>query len=308
MRVAVIGGTGFVGAYLVDALLAFGHEPALLVRAGSESRVDRRAQCRIVTGDVRDAAGIADLLTGADALIYAVGILREDPSTGATFEELQFRGVERSIAAANNAGTRRFLLLSANGVRPSGTPYERSKYQAVEALARSSLEYTIFGPSVIFGNPRGRDEIASRLYRQMIRPPLPAVYFHTGWRPRAATVLLSPVHAADVADAIAGSLDDPAASGRTFRLGGPEALTWKEIVQRIARATGRRKLILPMPVGLMYLAASVFDRWPRFPVTRDQLRMLAAGNVVDAGGLRDLLARELRRFAGDELAYLTRDS
>jgi hypothetical protein len=63
-----------------------------------------------------------------------------------------------------------------------------------------------------------------------------------------------------------------------------------------------------MPVGLMYLAASVFDRWPRFPVTRDQLRMLAAGNVVDAGVLRELLGRELRRFAGDELAYLTRDS
>lgn len=304
MRVALIGGTGFVGSYLVDALLAHGHEPALLVRAGSEGKVRHATACRIVSGDVSDEPAIDKLLSGVDALIYNVGILRELPAAGITFEALHYRGAKRSMDAAVRCGVGRFLLMSANGAAPSGTPYQRSKYRAEEALPESGLDYTIFRPSVVFGDPRGRDEIATRLYREMIRLPLPAAWFHTGLWPSADSVCLSPVHVVDVADAFVASLDETGTFGRTLRLGGPEALSFKTMLRRIAAATGRHKLMLPVPIPLMHVVAGAFDRWPWFPVTRDQLRMLAEGNVVPDDVLCQLIGREPRPFRRESMAYL----
>ena len=304
MRVALLGGTGFVGSYLVDALLERGHQPSLLVRAGSEGKVRQAAACRTVSGDVSEDSSIRDLLTRCDAVIYNVGILREDPAAGVTFDELQYRAPLRTIAAAVELGVGRFLLMSANGAAPSGTPYQRSKYGAEEALLESGLDYSIFRPSVIFGDPRGRDEISTRLYRQMIRPPLPAAWFHTGLWPSAASVRLSPVHVRDVADAFVAALEDPGTVGRTLRLGGPEALSFKTMLERIAATVGKRKLMLPVPIPLMSIVAELFDRWSWFPVTRDQLSLLAAGNVVPDGVLRQLIGREPRTFSARHLGYL----
>jgi NADH dehydrogenase len=304
MRVALIGGTGFIGSYLVDALIAHGHEPSLLVRAGSEGKVRQVAECRLVTGDVSEEMRIDELLSPADAVIYNVGILREVPADGSTFDEMHYRGATRSMNAALRCGVSRFLLMSANGAAPSGTAYHQSKYRAEEALVASGLEYTIFRPSVVFGDPRGREEIATRLCRQLIRPPLPAVWFHTGLLPSAESVRLSPVHVADVADAFVAALDEPATRGRTLKLGGPEALSWKTLLARVARAVGKRKLMLPMPIPVMLGVAAIFDRWPWFPVTQDQLAMLAAGNVVPGNALRQLIGRELNAFAAPSLDYL----
>ncbi len=304
MHVALIGGTGFVGSYLVDALLARGHQPALLVRSGSEGKVPQAGACRIVRGDASQERRIRDLLAQAEAVIYNVGILREDPASGITFDELQYRAPLRTIAAAVELGVGRFILMSANGASPSGTPYQRSKYAAEEALLESGLDYTIFRPSVIFGDPRGREDISTRLYRQMIRPPLPAAWFHTGLWPSADSVRLSPVHVRDVAQAFVAALASRDTVGRTLRLGGPEALSFKTMLLRIAASVGKRKLMVPMPIPLMSIVASLFDRWSWFPVTRDQLRMLAAGNVVRDDVLCQLIGREPRRFTAESLAYL----
>jgi uncharacterized protein YbjT (DUF2867 family) len=305
MRVGLIGGTGFIGSYLVDSLLGHGHEPALLVRPGSEGKVRHVDACRLVTGDVSEESSIDELLSQADAVIYNVGILREVPDAGITFDELQYRGAKRTMNAALRSGVARFLLMSANGAAPTGTDYQQTKYRAEEALLASGLEYTIFRPSVVFGDPRGRDEIATRLCRQLIRPPLPAAWFHTGLWPSAQSVCLSPVHAADVADAFVAALEEPATRGVTLRLGGPETLSWKTLLARIAESVGKRKLMLPMPITLMSGVAAIFDRWPWFPVTRDQLAMLAAGNVVPGDALRQLIGRDLHRFAAPSLDYLS---
>lgn len=302
MMVALIGGTGFIGGYLVEALLAAGDTPSLLVRPASRPRAARHAQCRQVPGDVADAASLRELLAGADAVIYNIGILRESP--GSSFDAMQRQGVERTIEAAKAAGVQRFLLMSANGVRADGTPYQRTKFLAEQALAASGLAFTIFRPSVVFGDPRGADEIASRLLREMVRPPIPAIAFHTGWRPDPRTVHFSPVHVRDVAAAFVAALHDPATIGRCIALGGPESLSWKQMLERIAAATGRRKLFLPMPIALMRIAATVFDRFAWFPVTRDQLDMLAQGNSVDPAALAELIGQPPLAFSTDSLSYL----
>ncbi len=304
MRVAVIGGTGFVGGYLVDALFDAGHEPALLVRSGSEGKVRRADACHITTGELSSAAAVGAVLEGCDAAIYNVGILRESRRLGLSFEELHFNGAVRVIDAAQEARVRRVLLMSANGVCRPGTPYQEYKLRAEEYLERSGLDYTILRPSVIFGDPRGNMEIATQLFHDMIRVPVPAVGFHTGLIPAKGPVLMSPVHVRDVADAFVRSLHDESTFGRCYELGGPEVLSWTEMLRRIAAAVDKKKIVLPMPIGFMRIAAALFDWLPFFPVTGDQLTMLAEGNVARPGELQSLIGREPAGFTVANLGYL----
>ncbi len=304
MRVAIIGGTGFVGGYLVDALIDAGHEPAVLVRLGSEGKLRQAERCRIVAGDVNSADAIRDVLLDADAVIYNIGILREFRRKGITFDELQHKAAVRVIDAAKAAGISRFLLMSANGVKDPGTAYQATKHRAEEALRQSGLDFTIFRPSVIFGDPRGTMEFATQLYRDMVSPPLPGVGFYTGFANKRGEVLMSPVFVEDVASAFTRSLENPDAIGKTFELGGPEVLSWTEMLRRVAAAVGKRKLILPMPIAFMRLGATMLDWLPFFPVTRDQLTMLEEGNVADPATLEALIDRKPRTFTEQSLAYL----
>ena len=304
MHIAIVGGTGFVGRHLVDALLAAQHEVTLLVRPGSADRFPGIRRCRVVTGDVDSRGAIDEALAGSDAVVYCVGILREFPRQGITFEALQYEGAVRVIDAARAAGISRFLLMSANGVDEQLTPYQQTKYRAEEYAKSSGLDITIFRPSVIFGDPRGAMEFATQLYRDMVKPPLPAIGFFTGLNPSAGKVLMSPVHIEDVADAFCGALDDARTIGKTFELGGPQTLSWNEMLRHIARVTGRNKWIVPMPIGLMKVAAALLDWLPFFPVTRDQLTMLASGNVAAADQLESLIGRKARAFDPESLAYL----
>jgi len=108
-----------------------------------------------------------------------------------------------------------------------------------------------------------------------------------------------------VAMAVVRALEDSSTFGRTFELGGPEVLAWSEMLRRIARSVGRRKWIVPMPIGLMSLAATLLGWLPFFPVTRDQLQMLGEGNTADPTELQILIGRPLIAFTPENLAYLS---
>ena len=304
MRVAIFGGSGFVGSYLVDALIAAGHEPSLMVRLGSERKVRQAERCRLVAGNLSSTTAIDATLENCDAVIYSVGILKESPKQGITFEELQYNGVVRVAESAKTRGISRFLLMSANGAKSTGTPYQETKFRAEEHVRASGFDVTIFRPSVIFGEPRGRMEIGTQLYAEMISPPIPAVGFFTGWRPYRGAVAMSPVHVEDVAQAFLTALRESSTIGKTYVLGGPEVLSWAEMLRRIARTVGRKKWILPMPIGIMKLAAALLDWLPFFPVTRDQLTMLAEGNTADPAALAQLIGRQPKAFNEAYLAYL----
>ena len=304
MKVAVFGGTGFVGSYLVDALVAAGHHPVVLVRDGSEHRVNQAEHCTLITGDIHTQAAIEAALEGADATIYNIGILREFPRRGITFSEMHYQAPVRVIDAAVAAGVKRFLLMSANGVKQQGTAYQKTKYLTEQYLKETSLDWTIFRPSVIFGDPRGRMEFATQLARDIIDSPLPAPLFFDGLLPTGAGQFkMSPVHVENVAQAFVNSLDNDAAIGTVYRLGGEDSLTWQEILSRIASAKGKRKLMLPVPAIGVSAAASILDRFEAFPVTHDQMSMLMEGNTCPAD---DLLALGIEpiAFNAETLAYL----
>lgn len=303
-RVGILGGTGFVGSYLVDALLEQGFHPVLLVRPGSEDRVEQRERCTLVGGDIDDGDAIRKVAEDSDALIYNIGILREFPERGISFDRLQDEAARHAMDAAVAAGVRRFLLMSANGVEAGSTPYQRSKLRAERYLQSLDLDWTIFRPSVLFGDPRGRMEFATQLCAEIIDSPLPAPLFHKGLLPfGAGAFTLSPVHVADVAAAFVAALKNPGTVGSTLHLGGPETISWREILQRLAAARGRSKLMLPAPALGVMAAAALLDRFESFPITRDQIRMLLDGNACAADDLRSL-GIEPTAFSAPALDYL----
>jgi NADH dehydrogenase len=199
----------------------------------------------------------------------------------------------------------RFLLMSANGVKADGTAYQRSKYMAEQYLATTGLDWTVFRPSVLFGDPRGRTEFASRLLRDIIRSPLPAPLFFDGLLPLdAGEFRMSPVHVKDVAAVFVRALDMPETVGRVFELCGPGSLAWKDILQIIARAAGTTKRALPAPVLPLKALAMLLERYAFFPITRDQLTMLLEGNTCDEPGAFRIFALEPVAFDEANLAYL----
>ena len=305
MKVAIFGGTGFVGSYVVDELIRQGHEPSLLVRRGGQADLREATRVRAVSGDIADEDAVRATLEGCDAAIYLIGILREFPDRGVTFEALQHQGAARAVDAAGDMGVQRFLLMSANGVKADGTAYQRTKFAAEEHLRNAGLDWTIFRPSVIFGDPRGHREFATQLCEEVIRMPVPAPLFHGGFLPlNAGHFALSPVHIKDVAEAFAASLSMTETIGQTYPLGGPVAMDWKGILKTIAAAAGVSKLMLPAPAWAVKAVAAAFERYDFFPLTRDQLTMLMEGNTCDPDALRDVFRIEPTPFTVDTLAYL----
>jgi NADH dehydrogenase len=116
---------------------------------------------------------------------------------------------------------------------------------------------------------------------------------------------MSPVHIEDVADAFVAALNDADTIGKTIELAGPEILSWKEMVRRIAASAGKSKIILPVPIWLMRIGATLFDWLPFYPVTRDQLTMLEEGNTASSEPLETMIGRPAAPFTPASLSYLS---
>jgi NADH dehydrogenase len=305
VNISIIGGTGFVGSYIVDRLIECGHSVRLMSRSATATLAPSRKALEVVVGDVESDDDLHSCIRDTDAVIYLIGILREFPDRGVTFEALQERSVERTIQVASDHGVQRFLLMSANGVRPDGTAYQQTKYRAEEALKATDLQWTIFRPSVIFGDPRGRMEFCTQLRRDIIDSPLPAPLFYDGLLPtHAGAFELSPVAVEDVAEAFVSALERPETIGETLQLCGPDRLTWRHILKTIGSAVGKSKIMLPAPAFVVKTVAAVLDKQAWFPITRDQIEMLLEGNVCDTPGAFALLDIVPKRFDVDALTYL----
>jgi NADH dehydrogenase len=302
-RIFLTGGSGFVGSHVLPALLAAGHDVVALARTpkAAATIAERNATyaARLTTriGDVTNPASLSAALVGCDAIVHLVAIPR-DWNNGADLLRINTAGTEAMIAAASAAGITRFVHLGALGVQDrEDLHYAKSKARAERAVRESSLDWTIIKPSLIWGERDGFFNIVAAL----VKIPAPAVPVPGNGKSR-----FQPVWVGDVARAIVQALGDPKSARRSFELGGPRYWTYTEITQEVARALGKRRIVVPMPVPLIRLVAGVSEavRLP-FPVATDQLRQLALDNI----GATDAVERELGfvpQDMGGRLGYLRR--
>ncbi len=297
-----------MGGYVLEALQKTGHQIITLVRPGSEHKLPADFSGETVPGDIFDFT----FPTECDVVIHLIGILRSNRWRGEAFEKLHFRAAKIVEDKAVAAGVKRFLLVSANGVRPDGTAYQRTKYMAEQYLRNSVLEWTIFRPSVLFGDPAypsgdvGKPEFSSLLYRQIIKPLVPAPMFHPGLKIRqAGEFKLQPAYVGDLARGIVEALTNDLSAGKIYHVGGPEEMTWKEIIDTIAFTVGkRRKWKIPVPAWGIGAAAAVLGWLPFFPVTRDQITMLMEGNTCDGSDFYRDFDIQPTAFTPENLGYL----
>jgi len=267
MTVLVTGGTGFVGGHVVHALRARDVPVRALVREPARASRLSAWGVEVVQGDVTDAASLAAACEGADAVVHLVSIINGKP---ADFERVMAHGTRDLVAAAKAAGARRLVLASALGLdeRTRGAvPYFAAKWEMEAAVRESGLEHVIFRPSFVFGKDGGALAVFKRLAR--LAPVTPIV--------GDGTRRLQPIWVEDVADYFARSLDT--GSG-VVELGGPDAVTWNDFWSRLKRVMGMRRPSVHVPVGLMRVQATVLERLPSPPLTRDQLTMLELGDNV----------------------------
>ena len=306
MKVALFGGTGFVGSYITDELIGHKHKPNLLVRKNSIKKLLQSDKCKIYEGDLSNSAAVKKAIKSSDVVIYSIGLVREFPHRGITFQEAQFEGVKQTVDLAKEFNIKRYILVSANGAKLDGTKYQSTKYLAEEYLKHSGLDWTIFRPSLCFGDPRGdgRPEFCTQLKKDMLSLPIPSPSFHEGLLPlNAGKFALSPIHIKNVAEFVVKSIDMDAAKNKTYKLGG-EAYHWKDLVPIMAAAYGKKKWMIPAPVIAVKALAFFLQRFAWFPITVDQITMLMESNVCDSKKHFDLFQIEPIPYNTDTLSYL----
>jgi NADH dehydrogenase len=269
-RVLVTGGTGFIGPHVVHALRA--RDVAVRVLARNPAGAGKLGAwgVELVQGDVTDPTSLRRACDGVDAVIHLVAIIVGRP---ADFERVMAQGTRDLVAAAKDAGVGRFVLASALGLDESTkdrVPYYRAKWEMERAVAGSGLDYVIFRPSFVFGKDGGVLPTFVRLARYS--PVTPII--------GPGTQRLQPIWVDDLAEYYARALEQPGVANRTFELGGPDAPTWNEFWNRLKRVLGARRPSLHVPFGVMRAQATLTERLPGAPVTRDQLTMLQLGDNV----------------------------
>ncbi len=294
MKVALIGGSGYVGSYIIDELIKNGHVVKLLIRNGSEQKVMQPEKCEIINGDIGDDDALSKTLESCEAVIYLIALIREFPKKNLTNERLQFKGSERVAVIAAQKGVKRFLLMSALGASPdpSGSKYMQAKHLSEQAIKNTKLDWTIIRPSSLFGNPRGggRPEFCMMLDKLMLSLlpfpkflPFPAPSFFLGMNPfDCGNYALSMIHVKDIAKIFIKILEDEESIHQTIEIGGNREVSWNEIVQSIAKVTGRRVIMVPAPFFIVSFIAGIFDRFEWFPAGKDQLNDLVKGSTCDS--------------------------
>jgi uncharacterized protein YbjT (DUF2867 family) len=275
MKTLVTGGTGFVGSKVVHALRAAGHDVRALVRSRSRGRQLEAWGCELVVGDMTDPASLRAAADGCEAVVHLVAIIAGRPEQ---FERTMSRGTRDLVAAAQRAGVRRFVLTSALGLTEQTrelVPYYRAKWDMEQAVLGSGLEHVVLRPSFVFGRDGG---VLPMFVRQVRWSPVTPIV-------GPGTARLQPIWVDDLAACFTRSLEVQEAANRTFELGGPDAVTWNELFERIRRVLGARRATVHVPFGLVRAGAALAERLPRPPITRDQLTMLerSGDNVCDIG-------------------------
>ena len=259
MKIFITGGTGFVGRHIIQELKGRGHEIVALVRRPNSLQGVQEMVGDVTQRETLDAGRLSD----CQAVIHLVGIIRQFPKEGITFERLHVDATRNLLWTCHEAGIQRYVHMSALGADPdSAACYHRTKAQAEELVHTSSLNWTIIRPSLILGPDGEFFRMISSMIRWHVVPLI-----GDGSSP------VAPVGVSTVARAFANAMENGATFGKTYELGG-EVLSYREMVARLAGVMGKRVIFIRNPISLMRLLATKLDRFKWFPLSRGQINML----------------------------------
>ena len=294
--VLVTGAAGLVGTHACRELVRRGWTVRALVR--SPTKADRRlagAPVDIVLGDLRSSDTIRAAVRGVEAIVHLAAIAIE--RHGESYEDVNAGATIALLDAARGEGVRRFVHMSQNGAS-SASPYRflRSKGAAQDAVVAGDLDWTVLRPSVIFGPEDEFVTVLARLVRLS-----PVVYPLPG----GGTARFQPVSVDDVARVIGAVLDRADSVRQTFPVGGPAALTLRQMVERVLLAMRARRILVPVPVAVLHPVVAAAQRvLPRPPVTTSLLELLALDNTVPDPRVWATFGLVPIPFAPEELTYL----
>ena len=275
MKVLILGGSGFVGSHLVRRLSREGHSITVVTRYPNAARhLDIVPRVKIRVFDPYDPERLGSALSGHDALINLVGILNESGRDGAGFRKAHVELVEIAIEACDKAGISRIIQMSALNAGKGESHYLRTRGEGEQRVRASSLRWTIFRPSTIFGPD---DSFLNRFASLLaISPVLPLA------RPEAK---FAPVYVGDVVEAFVRVLNERKHVGEIYELCGAETWALREIVDWIAELRGMRRWVIGLPDALGRLQGRVFDFVPGKPFSSDNFKSLLLDSVCSDDGL-----------------------
>jgi NADH dehydrogenase len=271
----VFGGAGFIGRHVVQRLARQGWIVRVAGRdtekAGRLRTLGGVGQVVPVAAEVTQEASVARAVAGAEAVVNLVGILFE--RRAGDFQRIQAEGAGRVARLAAAAGAKRLVHLSAIGADAgSESLYARSKAEGEAAVLAAFPTATILRPSVVFGP---EDQFFNRFAAlAALLPVMPVV---------AGGTRFQPVYVGDVADAVMAALSRDDVAGRIFELGGPQALSMRQVLEFVLEHTRRRRPMVALPPGLVAFQARLGEMLPTPPLTRDQLILLGRDNLVAEG-------------------------
>jgi len=298
MRVLVTGATGFVGGRLVPALLAASHDVSVLVRDRGRFAPDGYAvdDVRVVEGDLLAPAGLEPAFADVEAAYYLVHSMR----AGGDFEERDRLAARSFARLASDAGVSRVVYLGGLGeTHDHLSDHLRSRREVEAILGDGPYDLTVLRAAVVIGAGSASFEMVRQLATR-----LPVMV-----TPRWVRTPCQPIAVTDVIGYLVGVLDHPETAGETYEVGGPEVLTYEEMLRRTARlATGREPLILPVPVLSPQLSTYWVDLVTDVPSSVARPLILGLKNPVDADdrAIRECLPIPLTPF-DDAVAWALRE-
>lgn len=295
MTVMVTGATGFLGRRVVQALLDRGKDVRVLVRTpGSETMFDED-KVDVHYGAVTDPASLRTSFYDLEQVVHLVAVIQEKGR--ATFFRINVEGTQNVLKAAKDAGVRRFVHLSAIGAQENPRMrYLYSKWMAEQLVFGSGIPYTILRPSLLFGEG---DEFMNALAGLVRTMPLVPVIGN-------GKNEFQPVSADDVARCVANAVDNPRLRNRRVEIGGPQRLTYDQIVDDVAFTMSTRRWKLHIPVALMRFPVWLGEKLiSKPPVTADQLAMLQVPNYPDKDTVRGVFGFRPKRVRGN-ITYVRR--
>jgi NADH dehydrogenase len=270
--ILVLGGSGFVGRYLVGRWVAEGRRVVVPTRRRERARhLILLPTVDVIEADIEDAATLRQLVAGASAVVNLVGIINE--GRRGDFERVHVELVRKVIAACHAAGVRRLLHMSAlNAAADGPSKYLRSKGEAETVVAGSRLDWTIFRPSVIFGREDSFLNLFARLERLL---PVMAL--------AAPNTEFQPVFVGDVASAFVYALEDDRFHGQRYSLCGPAVYRLRDLVSYVGELTGCNRPLLPLGPALSRLQATTLEFLPGRLMSRDNLASMQLPSVCSGG-------------------------